>query len=70
VWWTYISKEINEISIAMATRIPFTTKDLENENTKAEYIGFDWEEALASILRRHVATNMIDIVFVKLLYMI
>ena len=40
---TYISKDIDEISTIMATGIPFSTKDLKNENTEAKYIGFDWE---------------------------
>jgi len=38
---THISKEIDEISIVLAAGIPFTTKDLKNENTEAEYIRFD-----------------------------
>ena len=64
---THISKEIDEISIVLAAGIPITTKDLKNENTEAEYIRFDWEETLASIRRRHVATEMKHIVYVKLL---
>ena len=43
----------------MAPGIPFSTKDLKNKNTKAEYIGLDREDALRSILRSHVATKMV-----------
>jgi len=52
-----MSNEINEIATLMAPGIPFSTKDLKNKNTKAEYIGLDREDALRSILRSHVATN-------------
>jgi hypothetical protein len=41
----------------MAPGIPFSAKYLKNNNTEAEYIGLDREDALRSILRRHVATN-------------
>jgi hypothetical protein len=54
---TYISKDIDEISTIMATRIPFSAKDLKNENTKAEYIRLDREEALGGILGSHIATK-------------
>jgi hypothetical protein len=54
-----MSKEIDEISTFMATGIPSSTNDLKNEDTKAEYVGFDREEALRSILRSHVSTKMI-----------
>ena len=60
VWQeTYISKDIDKISTFLAIRIPFSTKDLKKENTKAEYIWFDREEALICILGSHVATEMI-----------
>jgi hypothetical protein len=38
--------------------ILFAANDLENQNTKAEYIRFDREEAMGSILRCHVATKI------------
>ena len=43
----------------MDTRIPFSANDLKNENTKAEYIGFDREEAPGGILGSHIATKTI-----------
>ena len=43
----------------MDTRIPFSANDLKNENTKAEYIGFDREEALGGVLWSHIATKTI-----------
>jgi len=53
-----MSNEINEIATLMAPGIPFSTKDLKNKNTKAEYIRLDREDALRSILRSHVATKL------------
>ena len=55
----------------MATRIPFSAKDLKDENTKAEYIRFDREEALGGILGSHIATKTIgkgQIVYMADLY--
>ena len=43
----------------MDTRIPFSANDLKNENTKAEHIGFDREEALGGVLWSHIATKTI-----------
>ena len=51
----------------MAIRIPFSAKDLKKQNTKAEYIRFDREEAFGCILGSHVAAEMIC---QKLLYMV
>ena len=55
----------------MDTRILFSTNDLKNENTKAEYIGFDREEAPGGILGSHIATKTIgkgQIVYMADLY--
>jgi hypothetical protein len=41
------------------TRIPFSAKDLQNDNAKAEDIGFNRKDALRSILRGHVATRKV-----------
>jgi hypothetical protein len=57
---TYISKEIDEISTLIATRISFTSNDLKNQNTKAEYIGFDRKYTLRRILWCHVTTKNKD----------
>ena len=51
----------------MAIRIPFSAKDLKKQNTKAEYIRFDREDAFGCILGSHVAAEMIC---QKLLYMV
>jgi hypothetical protein len=37
----HMSKEIDEISTFMATGIPSSTNDFNNEDTKAEYVGFN-----------------------------
>jgi len=55
----------------MDTRILFSTNDLKNENTKAEHIGFDREEALGGVLWSHIATKTIgkgQIVYMADLY--
>jgi hypothetical protein len=54
-----MSKQIDEISTLLVTRILFSAKDLQNYYTKAEDIGFNREDAFRSILRGHVATKMV-----------
>jgi hypothetical protein len=56
---SYISKKIDEISALFASRISYSAKDLKDNNTKAEYVGFNRKDALRSILRCHVATKMV-----------
>ena len=52
-------KQIDEISTLLVTRIPFSAEDLQDDNTKAEDIGFNREDALQSVLRGHVATKIV-----------
>jgi hypothetical protein len=55
-----MSKQIDEISTLLVTRILFSAKDLQNYYTKAEDIGFNREDTFGSILRGHVATKMVN----------
>jgi hypothetical protein len=59
MWVSYISKQIDEISALLASWISYSAKDLEDNNTKAEDVGFNREDTLWSILRGHVATKMV-----------
>jgi hypothetical protein len=54
-----MSKQIDEISTLLVTRISLSAKDLQNDNTKAEDIGFNRKDALRSVLRGHVATRKV-----------
>jgi hypothetical protein len=40
--------------------IPFSAKDLKNENAKAEYVRFDREDALGGIFGSHITTKTIS----------
>jgi hypothetical protein len=56
---SHISKHIDEISTLCVSRIPYSAKDLKDNNTKAEDVGFNREDALRSILRGHVSTKIV-----------
>ena len=65
-----MSKQIDEFSTFLLTRIPFSAKDLQNDYTKAEDIGFNREDAFWSILRGHVAAKMLNNTYKRLLYIV
>jgi hypothetical protein len=53
-----MSEEINEVPVVLAlAAVPFATHYLQQQHAKAEHVGLDREDALGSVLRRHVTTS-------------
>jgi hypothetical protein len=53
-----MSKEINEVPVVLAmAAVPFAAHYLEQQHAKAENVRLDREDALGSVLRRHVTTR-------------